>query len=122
VAPLEREVVRAARAMLEREIPGSIWFKIHGGPHQPAGLPDLVGSVDGHFVGIEFKRAAGLEPTPRQMMQLAKLQEAGARVGVAFTPEQAVSIALGNGPRLPTIRELAAAYAQLTLPYTDAND
>lgn len=30
-------------------------FKVHGGPNQMAGLPDILACVDGIFVGLEVK-------------------------------------------------------------------
>jgi Holliday junction resolvase len=44
---------RAVKAIRDR---GHFAVKIHGGPSQPAGLPDIVACICGHFVGIEMKK------------------------------------------------------------------
>lgn len=48
-AELTRKCVLAIRKR------GHFATKIHGGPNQPAGLPDIVACIKGHFVGIEMK-------------------------------------------------------------------
>ena len=35
---------------------GGWWVKTHGGPFQESGLPDIIGSLYGKFVGIEVKK------------------------------------------------------------------
>ncbi len=32
------------------------WFKVHGGPMMPAGIPDLIICYHGRFIGIEVKQ------------------------------------------------------------------
>lgn len=58
--------------------------KIHAGPHQPIGLPDVIGCAWGVFVGIEMK-APGKERnlTERQAKKLRDIQAAGGVCGVA---------------------------------------
>jgi hypothetical protein len=34
---------------------GGWWFKVWGGPFTPAGIPDLIGCVDGMFFALEVK-------------------------------------------------------------------
>ena len=56
---------------------GAFVTKIHGGPNQPAGLPDLVGCHKGFFFGIEMKMP-GKEGTltPRQQKKLRDIADA----------------------------------------------
>lgn len=57
---------------------GAFAVKIHGGPNQPAGLPDIVGCFKGRFFGIEMK-APGKEKnlTARQGKKLRDIEAAG---------------------------------------------
>lgn len=47
------------RKDLKRAFPDSWWKKIHGGWFQDAGIPDLIGCVDGLFFGFEVKEPDG---------------------------------------------------------------
>ena len=61
---------------------GHFAVKIHGGPHQVAGLPDICACVCGHFVGIEMKK-----PETRHKVtarQAKKLRDIKAAKGVAL--------------------------------------
>jgi hypothetical protein len=54
-----------------------IWHvKIHGGPHQRAGLPDLLLIVEGRAVWIEVKGDGGIV-SPLQQHTLEQLRAAG---------------------------------------------
>lgn len=68
---------RIKKAIL-REYPGSWLVKIHGGPMQAAGIPDLVGCVAGMFVGLEVKLPDDRsQPTKLQSATLAAIRRAG---------------------------------------------
>lgn len=59
------------------------WFKkIHGNQFQGAGIPDLIGTINGLFIAIEVK-IPGKERTitPIQAATIKKIKEAG---GIAF--------------------------------------
>lgn len=102
-AALTKKMVRRLRSE------GAFVAKIHGGPQQATGLPDIVGCIEeeqdpdafvaanGMFFGIEVKMP-GKERTltPRQKYKLEMIQEAGGRCGVATTVAQALSIAHDN--------------------------
>ena len=47
------------------------------------GTPDVLGCLNGLFIGIEVKKPGG-KPSPLQRVQLRKIREAG---GIAFTAE-----------------------------------
>lgn len=51
--------------------------KIHGGPYQRAGLPDIIGHICGRFVGIEVK-VPGKSPTPIQNVIIKEITSTGA--------------------------------------------
>lgn len=64
--------------------------KMHGGPHQARGLPDIVGVVEGIFFGIEVKMP-GKEKTltPIQKKKLNDIANAGGIAIIATSVEQA---------------------------------
>jgi hypothetical protein len=70
---------------------GGLWIKIHGGPYQQMGLPDIVGCYKGFFVGMEVK-VPGKERTltERQAQILRKIEEAGGYAGVVTSIGQAI--------------------------------
>ncbi len=59
---------------------GSYAVKIHGGPMQEAGVPDIQACISGRFIGIEVK-IPGREATATQEFHIAEILRAG---GVAF--------------------------------------
>lgn len=86
---LEKTVVKNIMYMLKLEFPG-LWFKVHGGPFQVAGLPDILGCHKGKFIGIEVK-APGKEKTLTLIQQekIAKIKLAG---GIAFMATSATIV------------------------------
>ncbi len=60
-------LVKKIKSILERKY-GGLWIKVHGGPYQQAGIPDLLGCLDGRFIGLEVK-------IPERKNTLTKLQE-----------------------------------------------
>jgi len=79
---ITRNILRHLRAS------GGFWSKIHGGPTQTSGLPDIVGCHNGRFIALEVKHP-GRGPTPRQELILEKLEQAGAVVGVVSSIDEA---------------------------------
>lgn len=63
------------------------WVKIHGGPMQKAGLPDLHITYDGRSYWIEVK-AGNNKLTPLQCQRLEEFSAAGAVVGVARSVDE----------------------------------
>lgn len=81
---------RIKKAVL-KTYPGSWIVKIHGGPMQPAGIPDLVGVISGRFVGLEVKLPDGdHELTKLQESQLRAIRAAGGIGAVVTSPEEAL--------------------------------
>lgn len=77
-----------------KETYGGIWVKIPGGPFMVSGFPDLVGCVDGFFIGIEVK-LPGKEKTltERQTFVLDELREKGKALAfMATSVDEAVKI------------------------------
>lgn len=75
------------RYLDERKKTTPLWyFKIHGGPMQKAGVPDLLVIVCGFPLFVELK-AEGEEPEPLQVHVMKKISEAGGRCIVAYSVE-----------------------------------
>ena len=63
----EATLVRQIKAALEA---GGAWvMKVHGGPYQAAGIPDLIVCVSGELVALEVK-------TPKRRSNVSALQKA----------------------------------------------
>lgn len=78
----ESKLQTEIRKAVLQEYPGSFVVKIHGNGFQRAGLPDLVGCIEGRYVGIEVKLPAGKHKvTDLQAATLASIRKAG---GIAF--------------------------------------
>jgi penicillin-binding protein-related factor A (putative recombinase) len=71
---------------------GGFWAKIHGGPFQTSGLPDIIGCYRGFFIAFEAKRA-GEKPkvTSLQLYTLNQIKAAGGRTTVIQSVEEVVS-------------------------------
>lgn len=80
--PLEKTIV--ARGIAVGRQLGWYAIKIHGGPFQLAGLPDVLFLKDGHAAWAEFKRP-GCEPTKIQRHRMRELSEAGCSVQTCFS-------------------------------------
>src|SRR3972149_6199879 len=70
------ETVLAKKILrLLREKAG-FWAKIHGGPYQVTGLPDIIGCYRGRFYGFEVKVRERDQPTARQLLTLRLIRQA----------------------------------------------
>src|SRR5262245_24500684 len=76
--------------LLRAEFGKDIWLtKIHGGPFQDAGLPDLMGYYRGYGFAFEVKEPDG-EPSELQLETLADMKRAGAVTGIITTAREAI--------------------------------
>jgi hypothetical protein len=87
----ESGLQRRIRERLEITFPHSWWTKFHGGPFTRAGIPDLLGCVDGQFFAFEVKRP-GKQPTAVQLKTISIIRQAGGVSHVVETPEEAVEL------------------------------
>lgn len=71
---------------------GAFCFKIHGGPHMMAGLPDIIACVDGRFYGLETKLPDGGNASPIQQFIHRKIRDSGGQVAVVRSVEQALRL------------------------------
>lgn len=69
---------------------GCFVIKIHGGPYQQAGIPDLVGSYKGTFFGLEVKMPDKLDTvTKLQQTTIQEIRDSGAYAEVISSVEEA---------------------------------
>lgn len=88
--------VRIVNATLkELRLLGAWCYKVHGGPMQEIGLPDIVGVFRGRGFGLEVK-VPGKEKnlTPRQAYHLNEIKKAGGISAVISSPEMAKELLL----------------------------
>lgn len=102
----ESRLQRRIRGALEVAFPRSYWWKTHGGPFTPSGIPDLIGSVYGRMCALEIKRDDG-EASAVQLRIIDRLRRAGAISGVVRSTDEALSVVRDglfpkmDDPRLP---------------------
>lgn len=75
------------RKALEKKYPGSFWFKVHGGPYQRMGIPDLLGCIDGYYIALEVKTKKG-KPSDIQIETIKLIITAGGFSCVVRSPEE----------------------------------
>lgn len=89
----EARLTNKIKAAIQEAYPGCFAVKVHGGPYQTAGIPDLLVCVEGRLVGFEVK-VPGRENTltPRQDATLKALRRAGAVAAMVTSSRQALTI------------------------------
>lgn len=85
---------RISQAILKAfKVAGIFAFKVHGGPNQMAGLPDILACVEGRFVGIEVKTPHKRSNTsPRQEFVHQLIRDSGGIAVVACSVPEAMGI------------------------------
>lgn len=83
----ESSIVARIVRHLRDEYPTAWWFKVHGGPFQRAGVPDLLVCHEGRLHAFEVK-VPGEKPTMLQRHELQRLEGAGAVAEVVTSWEQ----------------------------------
>lgn len=79
-----REAVLDAKALNRLRARGAWCFKVHGGPFQQIGVPDLIVCYRGLFIAIETK-VKNNQTTPAQAYTIGKIREADGIAVVART-------------------------------------
>ena len=98
----ETHLQQKIRAALKVRYPRSWWVKFHGGMFSAAGVPDLLGCVNGKFFAFEVKCPGKLRTlTPIQAHVIDKLQRAGACACTITSIEEALAI-VGAAAPAPT--------------------
>lgn len=65
---LEKDLVRKMAKRIAEKYPEAFTYKTHGNSFQSAGIPDIVGCINGRFIGVEVK-------LPGKEKSLTKLQQ-----------------------------------------------
>src|SRR5690606_10221273 len=90
-----------------REEVGGWWFKVHGGPFQQSGIPDIIGCTGGLFFSFEVK-VDDEKGDPLQEETMADIREEGGGVAIVVrSPEEAIRAVkktLATARRVPTRR------------------
>ena len=79
----EATVTKTIMRHLERLRPHGFFVKIHGGPMQRAGIPDIVGVYRGRFLSFEVKMPGG-KVRPLQSYMLKLVRHAGGIAEVVY--------------------------------------
>lgn len=95
--PKESRIVKAILTRLNK-LTGTWAFKVHGGPYQAAGLPDVVCVSRGHVVFLEVKRPGGKVSRIQERVH-AQLRSAGACVHVVESVDEALDMVARARPR-----------------------
>ena len=84
-AALVRRIIKALKA----KYPKDVWYKIHVGPYQERGIPDIIGCHKGRFVAVEVK-LPGKEKniTEYQKLQIHRIFEAGGYATVVVSVKE----------------------------------
>lgn len=96
----ETALVHAIKKAILAEFPDAWYFKVHGSPFQPAGIPDILVVVSGHLYGFEVKHQKPGEShahamnrvSQAQWGQLASIRKAGGTGEVILSAAEAVAI------------------------------
>lgn len=94
----ETAVVAAIWRAVTKAHPAAWLLKVHGGPYQRAGVPDLILCIDGLFIGLEVKHqkpgeselAARERTTPLQRAEIRKINAAGGWACTVLDPDGAL--------------------------------
>lgn len=76
--------------LLKKTYGKNIWFfKVHGGPFQKDGIPDLVGCCYGMFFAFEVKEPDG-EESEVQLETIRDIEKAGGLVDLVIEPHEVI--------------------------------
>ena len=87
----ETRIVKKALKLLRKE--GGFWIKLHGGPYQQDGLPDIIGCWKGWWISFEVKRPSRkLKATKLQKHILKEISKARGISAIISSAEEALVI------------------------------
>lgn len=87
----ETRLVHQIREGLLQAFPGCYLRKIHGNAYQHAGIPDIIGSIYGRFVGLEVKTDEG-HVSRIQELEGLEIKKSEGIYGVVTSPEEAIKL------------------------------
>lgn len=85
----ETRLQQRIQERLRQTFPKIYIRKIHGGPFMPAGMPDLICCVFGHFIGLEVK-IPGQQRSKLQLRESEEIYHAGGSCVQVTSPDEAV--------------------------------
>ncbi len=96
----ETGLVKAIVRAVKKKYPVAWIMKVHGGPMQMAGIPDLLICVGGLLIGAEAKHQKPGESaehargraTPLQRNMIHLINTAGGMAGVVLSPEETLDL------------------------------
>ena len=91
----ESRLQKKIQDLLRKEV-GGWWFKVWGGPFTPAGIPDLIGCVDGMFFALEVKLPKkSSKPSAIQLETIRDIvMKGGGCATIVRSEEEAVEVVL----------------------------
>ena len=89
----EAKVLAKIMRWLKTSASSGWWVKIHGGPYQRSGIPDIIGCYCGRLVGIETKspaayRKPGHDLSALQKATLEDIKHSGGATLVTYDVEE----------------------------------
>jgi hypothetical protein len=100
MAQPETLLVNKIRAAVKKKYPDSVSFKVHGGPYQTGGVPDLLVFLNGKVAGFEVKKQklgeseehARERATLRQRLRIDAFRKAGCRAEVVLSVGEVLTV------------------------------
>ena len=93
----ESQLTTHIKKSLLRARPDMWMIKVHGGPMQQPGVPDLIGVWQGQFIALEVKHPNSAHPvTPRQQHAIDRITAAGGLAAVVSSVAEAARVVLGD--------------------------
>ena len=86
-ATLRRKIMKKLQ-----ETEGGFWFHPHGSMYSAAGVPDIIGCLNGCYIAFEVKRPDGGDVTALQKRTLERITEEGGVSAVIRSFEEAKEI------------------------------
>ena len=88
----EANLVRKILQKLKTEYPMGVWYKIHTGPFQERGVPDIIGCLRGRFVAFEVKTSDNKDGvTNYQKLQLDRISSADGKCTVVTSVKEVMN-------------------------------
>ena len=85
----EANLVRKILQRLKSEYPMGVWYKIHTGPFQERGVPDILGCLRGRFIAFEVKTPDNKDGvTNYQKLQLDRIKSAEGKAVVVTSVKE----------------------------------
>lgn len=85
---LERDITRQIKKLLDN-IENCWYFKVAGGQFQRAGIPDIIGCLNGKYFAIEVKRPGG-KLSEKQKKEIEAIKSCNGIVFVAYSTEDVI--------------------------------